>query len=258
MSIRSASPALAAALLFGASTPLAKTLTGSISPILLAGLLYLGSGVGSAGVLLARRLIGKSAETTQPGPAIPRREIPWLLGAILAGGVAGPALLMTGLTRTGAAPASLLLNVEGVFTALIAWIVFKENADRQIVLGMIAIVAGGALLSWQPDAASLSPSALLIVAACACWAIDNNLTRNVSSNDAVLIACLKGWWRAPATPVLHWPPAMHYPRRYRWSRRCWLALLGMASAWRCSWWRCGTLAPRARGRISQWRRYLVS
>ncbi|MGC5887290.1 DMT family transporter [Ralstonia pseudosolanacearum] len=192
MSIRTASPALAAALLFGASTPLAKTLTGAISPILLAGLLYLGSGLGLAGVLLARRLTRKPAETAQPGPAIPRREIPWLLGAILAGGVAGPALLMTGLTQNGAAPASLLLNVEGVFTALIAWIVFKENADRQIVLGMLAIVAGGVLLSWQPDAASLSPSALLIVAACACWAIDNNLTRNASSNDAVLIACLKG------------------------------------------------------------------
>jgi drug/metabolite transporter (DMT)-like permease len=192
MSIRSASPALAAALLFGASTPLAKTLTGSISPILLAGLLYLGSGLGLAGVLLARRLAGKAAHTPPLGPAIPRREIPWLFGAILAGGVAGPAFLMTGLMQTGAAPASLLLNVEGVFTALIAWTVFKENADRQIVLGMVAIIAGGMLLSWQPEAARLSPGALLIVAACVCWAIDNNLTRNVSSNDAVLIACLKG------------------------------------------------------------------
>lgn len=192
MSVRSAAPALAAALLFGASTPLAKTLTGAISPILLAGLLYLGSGLGLAAVLLARRLSKKPAETASPGLAIPRQDIPWLLSAILAGGVAGPALLMTGLTQTGAAAASLLLNVEGVFTALIAWIVFKENAGRQIVLGMVAIVAGGVLLSWKPDAASLSPGALLIVAACACWAIDNNLTRNVSSNDAVLIACLKG------------------------------------------------------------------
>jgi len=192
MSVRNAAPALAAALLFGASTPLAKTLTGAISPILLAGLLYLGSGLGLAGVLLFRRLTRKAGQAGQAEVALPRREIPWLLVAILAGGVLGPALLMTGLTKTGAAPASLLLNVEGVFTALIAWIVFKENADRQIVLGMVAIVVGGVLLSWQPDAASLSPGALLIVAACACWAIDNNLTRNVSSNDAVLIACLKG------------------------------------------------------------------
>jgi len=192
MSARSAIPAIGAALLFGASTPLAKTLTGTISPILLAGLLYLGSGLGLASILLVRKLAGGAKRTVADGPAIPRREIPWLLGAILAGGVAGPAFLMLGLTHTAAAPASLLLNVEGVFTALIAWVVFKEHTDRQIVLGMIAIIAGGILLSWQPDAASLSPSALLIVAACACWAIDNNLTRNVSSNDAVLIACLKG------------------------------------------------------------------
>ncbi|QEZ48691.1 DMT family transporter [Cupriavidus oxalaticus] len=192
MSIRSAAPALAAALLFGASTPLAKTLTGSVSPLLLAGLLYLGSGLGLGGYLLLRRLARKAANPPPSQPPIPRHEIPWLLGAILAGGVAGPALLMTGLVVTNAASASLLLNVEGVFTALIAWIVFKENADRQIVLGMIAIVAGGILLSWQPEAAALSPGALLIVAACGCWAIDNNLTRKVSSNDAVLIACLKG------------------------------------------------------------------
>lgn len=192
MSVRSAAPALIAALLFGASTPLAKTLTGAISPVLLAGLLYLGSGLGLSAVLLFRKLTGAAGGAGVGLSSIPRREVPWLLGAILAGGVAGPALLMTGLATTGAAPASLLLNVEGVFTALIAWVVFKENTDRQIVLGMVVIVAGGVLLSWQPDAARLSPSALLIVAACACWAIDNNLTRNVSSNDAVLIACLKG------------------------------------------------------------------
>lgn len=192
MSVRSAAPALLAALLFGASTPLAKTLTGAVSPVLLAGLLYLGSGLGLSCVLLFRKLAGSGSGPDTGLASIPRREMPWLLGAILAGGVAGPALLMKGLTTTGAAPASLLLNVEGVFTALIAWTVFKENTDRHIVLGMIAIVAGGVLLSWQPDAAQLSPSALLIVAACACWAVDNNLTRNVSSNDAVLIACLKG------------------------------------------------------------------
>ncbi|MHA6823333.1 DMT family transporter [Ralstonia pseudosolanacearum] len=192
MSFRSAAPALGAALLFGASTPLAKTLTGTVSPILLAGLLYLGSGLGLAGFLLARRLMKRAAPSAAGSPPIPRHEVPWLLGAIAAGGVAGPALLMMGLASTAAAPAALLLNVEGVLTALIAWIVFREHTDRQIVLGMIAIVAGGVLLSWQPGAARFSPGALLIVAACACWAIDNNLTRNVSTNDAVLIACLKG------------------------------------------------------------------
>lgn len=190
MSLRTASPALAAALLFGASTPLAKSLTGSISPLLLAGLLYLGSGVGLAIVLGIRRMFRTAQQDSTP--PIPSREIPWLLGAILAGGVAGPALLMTGLVATSAASASLLLNVEGVLTAVLAWVVFKENTDRQIVLGMVAIVAGGLLLSWQPGSLQLSDGALLIVGACLCWAIDNNLTRKVSSNDAILIACLKG------------------------------------------------------------------
>ncbi|MCA6216000.1 EamA family transporter [Ideonella sp. B7] len=189
MSLRSASPALAAALLFGASTPLAKLLVGDVSPLLLAGLLYLGSGLGLAGLLLLR-LARDPATWAQL--RIPRGEQPWLLGAIFFGGVLGPALLMGGLTHTDGATASLLLNVEGVLTAVIAWGVFRENADRQVVLGMVAIVLGGLLLSWEPGGATLSTGALLIVGACLCWAIDNNLTRQVSTHDAMLVAGLKG------------------------------------------------------------------
>ncbi|WP_457329558.1 DMT family transporter [Rhizobacter sp. P5_C2] len=192
MSLKSAAPALAAALLFGASTPLAKLLGAELPPILLAGLLYLGSGLGLAVVLVMRRAAGLAEEAGGATLAIPRKDIPWLAGAIIAGGVFGPALLMAGLATTDAAPAALLLNVEGVLTAVIAWLVFKENADRQIVLGMAAIVAGGVLLSWQPGAARLSSGALLIIGACLCWAIDNNLTRKVSANDALVMACLKG------------------------------------------------------------------
>lgn len=191
MPLRHAAPALGAALLFGASTPLAKLFVGQMPPLLLAGLLYLGSGVGLAVLLCIRSAVRPRGE----GPAffaIPRKDFPWLLGAIVAGGMLGPALLMAGLARTSAASASLLLNVEGVFTALIAWIVFKENADRRIVAGMAAIVAGGALLAWEPGAVALSPGALLVVGACLAWAVDNNLTRKVSANDAMLIACLKG------------------------------------------------------------------
>jgi len=191
MSIRTASPALLAALLFGASTPLAKALIGAVSPLLLAGLLYLGSGIGLGLVLLVRNTWLR-AGPEQGDSRIPRAELPWLAAAIVAGGVAGPALLMSGLASTSAASASLLLNVEGVFTALIAWLVFKENTDRQIVMGMIVIVLGGLLLSWQPGSMRMSAGVVLIVGACLCWAVDNNLTRKVSSNDALLIACLKG------------------------------------------------------------------
>src|SRR5678815_1847389 len=154
MNVRSAAPALGAALLFGASTPLAKLLVGDMGPLLLAGLFYLGSGLGLGALLLARSL---RAPQVAREMRIPRRELPWLLGAILFGGALGPALLMWGLAQTDGATASLLLNVEGALTAALAWLVFKENADRRIVLGMLAIVAGGVLLSWQPATMASMP-----------------------------------------------------------------------------------------------------
>jgi drug/metabolite transporter (DMT)-like permease len=202
MSMRSAAPALSAALLFGASTPLAKLLVGDVQPLLLAGLLYLGSGLGLGALLMLRRLKQRTGEQPATSLRIPGKELPWLFGAILFGGMLGPALLMLGLTHASGASASLLLNVEGVLTAVIAWLVFKENADRQIVLGMVAIVAGGLLLSWQPGGATFSPGALLIVGACLCWAVDNNLTRKVSTHDAMLVACLKGLLAGACNTVL--------------------------------------------------------
>lgn len=189
MSIRSALPALGAALLFGASTPLAKLLVGDMPPLLLAGLLYLGSGLGLGALLVLRVL--RNPQVRQE-LRVPIAELPWLLGAIAFGGVLGPALLMLGLTRVDGASAALLLNVEAVLTALIAWMVFRENADRRIVAGMVAIVLGGVLLSWEPGSGSLSVGALLIIAACLAWAVDNNLTRKVSTNDAMLVAGSKG------------------------------------------------------------------
>ena len=181
--------ALVAALLFGASTPLAKRLLGDVHPLVLAGLLYAGSGLGLAVVLALRRL----AAGPSFAPAWPRgRDWAWLSGAILFGGVGGPVLLMYGLTTSSGASASLLLNLEAVLTALLAWFVFHENYDRRIALGMLLIVAGGAVLAWSPTASRVAPGSLLIIAACLCWAIDNNLTRKVSASDAVVVAGLKG------------------------------------------------------------------
>ncbi|MBI5164890.1 MAG: DMT family transporter [Magnetospirillum sp.] len=175
--------ALAAAILFGASTPFAKLLLGSMEPWLLAGLLYLGSGIGLSAVRLVVR--GKRSPL---GPG----DWPWLLGAVLAGGVAGPVLLMFGLSATTASTSSLLLNAEGVLTAVLAWVVFKENADRRIVLGMVAIVAGAVVLSWPGGSVEASWPALAVLGACVCWAIDNNLTRKVSLSDPLQIAAFKG------------------------------------------------------------------
>src|SRR3546814_17288744 len=92
---------------------------------------------------------------------------------------------MLGLTGMPASGASLLLNAEGVFTALLAWFAFKENFDRRIALGMVAIVAGAVVLSWPGEArfAGAWP-ALAILGACFAWGLDNNLTRKVSLSDA--------------------------------------------------------------------------
>ncbi|NVI08390.1 DMT family transporter, partial [Paraburkholderia youngii] len=188
--------ALAAAALFGAATPLAKALLGSVSPFMLAGLFYLGSGLG-LGVGIAWRAFRSRGRQSGAHHRITQGELPWLIGAIAMGGVAGPALLMLGLSTTPAATSSLLLNLEGVLTAVIAWVVFRENVDIQVFLGMVAIVAGGVLLSWHPGQTGVPVGALLIVGACLCWAIDNNLTRKVSANDAMVIACLKGLVAGP-------------------------------------------------------------
>ena len=178
--------ALGAALLFGGGTPLAKGLLSNVDPWLLAGLLYLGSGAG-----LALYRLGCRA----PAEKLPPMAWGWLTGAIFAGGVVGPVLLMFGLTGMPASGAALLLNAEGVLTALLAWFVFHENFDRRIALGMAAIAAGALVIGW-PGAARFSTTlwpALAVVGACLAWGIDNNLTRKVSLADATWIAMLKGW-----------------------------------------------------------------
>ena len=176
--------ALGAALLFGAGTPAAKLLLGPVSPWLLAGLLYLGSGLGLAVLRSLRR-----AEPV----SLTRSELGWLAGAISAGGVVGPVLLMWGLANMPASGASLLLNAEGVFTALLAWFVFRENFDRRIALGMALIVAGAIILSWKGNAGfGVALPELAVLGACLAWAIDNNLTRKVSLADATFVAMVKG------------------------------------------------------------------
>ncbi len=200
--------ALGAAVLFGLSTPLAKILVDSTAPLLLAGLLYLGSGIGLAGVLAIR-----SASTRGASISWPRgRELLWLLGAIAAGGGIGPYLLMRGLQLTDSASASLILNLEGVLTALLAWFVFKENFDRRIAIGMGLIVAGGVVLSFSPTL-RLSGFAgpIAIAGACLAWAVDNNLTRKVSIHDAMSIACAKGLVAGGTSVVLAIGSGAHLP-----------------------------------------------
>ncbi len=176
--------ALVAALLFGAATPLAKYLLAMVDPWQLAGLLYLGSGLGLSLYRLMRRL---------PAVRPNRADLAWLAGAILSGGIVAPVLLLFGLTHMPASGASLLLNAEGVFTALLAWLAFKEHVDTRIALGMGAIAVGAVVLSWPAELqfSGLWPG-LAILGACLAWGIDNNLTRKVALTDATWIAATKG------------------------------------------------------------------
>lgn len=163
-----------------------------MSPLLLAGLLYLGSGLGLAAWWVLRHL-RRTTDVTVDHGYLTRADMPWFLGAVLSGGAVGPFLLMLGLDVTPSTTASLMLNLEGVFTASLAWFVFKENYDRRIVLGMALIVVASLCLTFQPITEAGQLWGLLAIAgACLCWAVDNNLTRKVSASDPIQIACIKG------------------------------------------------------------------
>lgn len=182
--------AILAAVLFGASTPLSKLLLGEIDSIVLAALLYLGSGVGIGVLLISRKYIIR-AESTEAG--IRHTDLPWLAGAILSGGVAAPIILLVGLKNASAASASLLLNFEGVATTLIAAFVFKEAVGRRTMTAIAFITLASVLLTWKPAADwGLSLGALGVLIACILWGIDNNFTRNLSAKNPLVIVSLKG------------------------------------------------------------------
>ncbi len=195
---------LASAVLFGASTPLAKPFTAEMSPWMIAGLLYLGSGIG---IYAIRAIRGKFVLD------LPRENRGSLFGAVFVGGVIAPVLLMFGLTGIAASDASLLLNTEVIFTAVIAWVVFKENFDMQILLGMVAIVIGAVVLSFQGfQWESGALPGLAVLGACLFWGIDNNLTRNVSGGDALSIASFKGLVAGPTNLGLAFALGAQAPR----------------------------------------------
>lgn len=190
---------IASAALFGVSTPLAKLIVGSVAPLWLAALLYLGSGLGLLLVLALRRLTRPGEPMALPGA----KDWRWLAVAIALGGIAGPVALMYGLVWTGGATASLLLNLEAVLTAMLAWFLFRENFDSRIAFGMVGIVAGAILVTAVPgDGGTSMKGPPLIALACLCWALDNNLTRKVSASDAVVLASLKGMIAGTVNAVL--------------------------------------------------------
>ena len=190
--------ALASAVLFGASAPFAKLLLGSTDPQLLAGLLYLGAGIGLAIGQAGRLALGADMSEAP----LRQADMPWLIAIVVVGGVIGPLLLMFGLARTSAASGSLLLNLEGLATMAIAWVVFRENVDRRLLLGAASILVGACVLSWQGQGLRLDGGGWLIAAACFAWGVDNNLTRKLSSADPVIIALIKGLVAGGANLIL--------------------------------------------------------
>ena len=192
--------ALLSATLFGISTPLSKILVGDISPVLLVSFLYLGT---AFGMFLLGKIL-KSGHSPLPGEAgIRAHDIPWLLLAILAGGVIAPILLMSSLEITPAATASLLLNFEGVATMMIAFVVFRESVGIRIWIALSIITLASIVLSWNPNAAlGFSLGAVGVLLACVFWGIDNNATRNISGKDPFAIVAFKGFFAGSTALVL--------------------------------------------------------
>jgi len=178
------------AILFGLSSPLAKLLVKDISPIAMAGLLYLGAFIGLAIYTLVRK-IGTAGDKR----AIPleKRDFPWLIGAIAAGGIVAPISLMFGLKMISGFSTSLFLNLEGITTAIIAIIFFHENAGKRLWIALICMTIAGVLLSWNTKQNQFNIAGpLLVTLACIGWGVDNNLTRHISEKDPTQIVMLKG------------------------------------------------------------------
>ena len=178
--------ALIAALAFGLSAPLAKRLLEVVSPLFLAGILYLGAGIFLG---LVRRFWRNRPATGRPLSARDR----WTLaGVVLTGGLLAPPLLLWGLQRSSATTTALLLNLEVVFTVLLAGIVFNEHLGSRIAVAAILMAAGGVVLGWTPGDPSIAVGAAAVIGACLLWALDNNLTRLIAEADPLLIVEVKG------------------------------------------------------------------
>ena len=196
--IRSIVWALLAAALYAISTPVSKLLLQDVAPTMMAGLLYLGAGIGMFGLGMVRRGVKAIPHENH----LTRRDLPYTVGMVLLD-IAAPICLMVGLTRTTSANASLLNNFEIVATALIALMVFREKISRRLWLAIGLITLSSMILSFE-DAASLDFSfgSLFVLAACVCWGFENNCTRMMSASDPLEIVVIKGFGSGLGSLVL--------------------------------------------------------
>ena len=179
------------AALFGISPPLAKLLVQDIPPVALAGLLYLGAFMGLS---LYSIIKGVFSDESVRSTNLKKGDYPWLFGAVVSGGIIAPICLMLGLNLISGFATSLLLNLEGIFTAVIAVIFFDEKAGKRLWLALMCMTVAGVFLTWDSSQSKfnfLGP--LLVTFAMLCWGIDNNLTRNISTRNPIQITRIKGF-----------------------------------------------------------------
>lgn len=209
--------ALASAALFGASAPAIKPIAGGLNPFLIAGLLYLGSFLG---LIAARAIRGNAAAEAR----LRRSDLAPLAGAILAGGVVAPVLLVWGLSALAASAASLLLAAEAVLTVLLAALLFREPVAARIWIAALLVLAAGVLLAWRPGSSfPVSLHALAVLAACLLWGLDNNLTGRIALADPYAIALWKGLVAGGVNALIGWVLAPSAPQA------AWLAALGIGA-----------------------------
>ncbi|HXE97914.1 MAG TPA: EamA family transporter [Dongiaceae bacterium] len=190
--------AILSAALFGVSPVFCKLLIGDMSPALLAGLLYLGSGIGLHLLILFQR----KNSMKELRRLSPRHRLN-LLGAILSGGVIAPLCLTYGIKYGTASEVTLLLNLETVATTVIAWLIFKEHIGPRVWTGKILILIAACIVVLKAQGGlAFSLSGLLIVLACIFWGIDNNLTRDVEELSSTVLAGIKGFGAGICTIVL--------------------------------------------------------
>jgi drug/metabolite transporter (DMT)-like permease len=198
------------AALFGISPTIAKLLVTEMPPVALAGFLYLGAFIGLFLFTLLKKVTSMKAQPK--APPLEKKDLPWLAGAIFAGGVVAPITLMTGLTMVSGYATSLLLNLEGVATAIIAVLAFNEYAGRRLWVALLFMTFSGIMLAWSPDQGVINMAGLLlIVLAMVCWGIDNNLTQRISNKDPTQIAQLKGIIAGTASLSLAVIIGLHIP-----------------------------------------------
>lgn len=196
--------ALVSALLWGSSIPALKVFVGEVNAVLMAGLLYLGSGIALGLVLIMRQFAGKFKEGNHKEAQLERTDLPWFISSIFSGGVAAPICLMQGLSLTPAAVSSLFLNFEGIMTIVWGRLFFGEYLGNRIWLIMTLLFVGGLLLS-SPAGGLIAwniAGPFLLIMACALWGLDNNLTRNISGKDPVALTCYKGLLGGTATTTI--------------------------------------------------------